>query len=300
MVMNPNSMNPLKSAGPQYGLAGAVSPLQAGRQRISDIINQGASSTSGLQSFANTGQQASQYQASLAGALGRDAQANAYDNFQRSPGQAFLQQEGERALLRNAAARGGLGGGNLSRDLIEYGQGLALQDLNATRQQLGEVANRGANASSNVANAIANLRGQQAGLESNLAGAESAYRYGTGQELARQEERASTALANLIQQQGTDLGAIYGTGTSNISRLLDLATEGDYSSQLELASLLGNLAVHQGNQLGRIPVTQRSTIDYLGQLGQISSGVGGLVGGIQSGLQNLSRPDPWAGLRAVT
>jgi len=290
MVMNLNSMNPLESAGPQYGLAGAISPLRAGRQRISDIINQGASSTSGLQSFANTGQQASQYQASLAGALGRDAQANAYSNFQRSPGQAFLQQEGERALLRNAAARGGLGGGNLSRDLIEYGQGLALQDLNATRQQLGQIANRGVNASSNVANAIANLRGQQAGLESNLTGAESGYRYRTGQELARQEERASTALANLIQQQGTDLGAIYGTGASNISRLLDLATEGNYNAQLQLASLLGNLAVQQGNQLSRLPITQPRAIDHLGQLGQIASGVGGLVGGIQSTFNNLREP----------
>jgi hypothetical protein len=212
-----------------------VDSLTGARERIGQIINQGSS---GLEAFMNPGQQANQLQAALSGALGPQAQADAFANFQSSPGVSFLQQQGERALMRNAAARGGLGGGNLSRDLVEYGQGLALQDLTRQTGQLGELSQRGAG----VAGVIASLRGQQAGLEGGLGrdianlkqnqagltvsqaqtkagvslglGRDAAnMRFRTGQDMASIEAGASSALAELIQNQGRDINQAYGSGS---------------------------------------------------------------------------------------
>jgi len=101
--------------------------------------------------------------------LGAAAQAQAFQDFQASPGQAFLQSEGERAILRNAAAIGGLGGGNLQRELARYGQGLSLQDLERQTQQLSDVAGRGFAAAGTGADIVSRLRGQQAGLGAQLA-----------------------------------------------------------------------------------------------------------------------------------
>ena len=81
-----------------------VDALTGTRGRIGQIINQGSA---GLEAFMDPGQQANQLQAALSGALGPEAQAEAFANFQSSPGTQFLQQQGERALMRNAAARGG-------------------------------------------------------------------------------------------------------------------------------------------------------------------------------------------------
>ena len=92
------------------GLFGqGVEALTGTRDRIGQIINQGSS---GLEAFMNPGNQANQLQAALSGALGPQAQSEAFANFQSSPGIRFLQEQGERALMRNAAARGGLGTGS--------------------------------------------------------------------------------------------------------------------------------------------------------------------------------------------
>jgi len=86
------------------------------------------------------GQGAFDQQAALSGALGPEAQALAFQNFQSSPGQQFLQQQGEKALLRNAAATGDLGGGRTKLGLIQHGMGLAQQDLGNQFARLGSVA----------------------------------------------------------------------------------------------------------------------------------------------------------------
>jgi len=56
--------------------------------------------------FAQQGTQAFGQQSALSGAMGADAQAQAFSQFQASPGQQYLQQQAEKALLRNAAATG--------------------------------------------------------------------------------------------------------------------------------------------------------------------------------------------------
>jgi len=122
---------------PHTGLIGSEQALQQGLQGSLQALGQGIGSAQGeidlatgravapLTGFTQQGQQASQQQAALSGALGQEAQAQAFQGFQSSPGQQFLQQEAERSLLRNQAATGGLGGGNVLRELQKQAIGLA-------------------------------------------------------------------------------------------------------------------------------------------------------------------------------
>lgn len=95
------------------------------------------------------------------------------------PGYAFRLSEGQKALERSAAARGGLLSGTTGKNLLRYGQEMGSQEYNAARNRyIQDYANK--------------LAAQQT-----LAG------YGTG---------ATTALANAAGQYGSQAGA----GITNI------------------------------------------------------------------------------------
>lgn len=110
---------------------------------------------------------ARQRQMALLGLLGPEEQQAAYDAFTDSPGQQFMRERQQRALLRGAAATGGLGGGNVQTALQEQAAGFAAQDYNRMLGQLGALSGAGGAAASNLgqfgmqsASSIANLMGQ--------------------------------------------------------------------------------------------------------------------------------------------
>lgn len=74
------------------------------------------------------GDLARQQQLALLGLLGPEAQAQANTQFAESPGQQFIRERQQRALLRNQGAIGGLGGGNVRTALQEQAAGFAAQD----------------------------------------------------------------------------------------------------------------------------------------------------------------------------
>lgn len=86
---------------------------------------------------------ASQKQAALSGALGPEAQAQAFQQFQEDPGTEFLRDQGLRLIESGAGAGGQLGGGNRLRELTKFSQGLALQNLSSRFGQLGDVSRTG-------------------------------------------------------------------------------------------------------------------------------------------------------------
>ena len=150
--------------------------------------------------FINMGTQAFRQQAALSGALGADRQARAYQNFNMSPGQQFLQQQAEKALLRNAASTGQLGGGRTQQALQEQAIGLAQQNYQNHFNQLGSISGAGLG----LVSQLGSLQGQLGGNVANMTA-------GIGQ--AQQQGLVGAAQA---QQQGmTDLlglGAM-GAGT---------------------------------------------------------------------------------------
>lgn len=73
----------------------------------------------------------------MSGALGPEAQAQAFQQFQESPNVAFLREQGLREIGSGLGAAGKLGGGDRLRELTKFSQGLALQDLQNQFNRLG-------------------------------------------------------------------------------------------------------------------------------------------------------------------
>jgi hypothetical protein len=113
------------------------------------------------------GDLARQQQLGLLGLLGPEAQQAAQDQFSESPGQQFIRERQQRALTRNQAAIGGLGGGNIRTALQEQAAGFAQQDFGNQFNRLSALSGAGQTAATNIgqfgqqsAGNIGNLLGQ--------------------------------------------------------------------------------------------------------------------------------------------
>ena len=124
--------NALQKINQLYGVN--IDDLRAAATTASGQINTGFDEARGyFQPYQQGGTAAFNQQLALSGALGRDAFNAAR---QESPYEQFLFEQGMRGNLAGAAATGGLGGGNVQRELTRFGQGLASQGL---QQQIGNL-----------------------------------------------------------------------------------------------------------------------------------------------------------------
>jgi hypothetical protein len=240
-------------ASPAYGLTGA-------NQALNDARFGNAVALGG---YVPQGQQAGSLQAAYSGAMGAPAQQQAFANFTASPGQEWLRQQAEQGTLRNAAAIGGLGGGNVRQELQRQAMGLAQQDFQNQFNNLGTVAERGYNAGNSLANYNTQLQGSGAG-----------YAYGAGQDIAN--NRAATTSA---------LNSLYGDYTSNLANMLTGAGGAQATSNQSLAALLANLATgSQSNYVGasQLPGVSQSA-GSLGGIGSLLGGAGSLAKGLGIG-----------------
>lgn len=103
-----------------------------------------------LDPFARAGRDALQQQQALLGQGSPEEQQAAFDQFAESPGQKFIRERAQKSLLRNAAAIGGLGGGNVRSALVEQGAGFAAQDFSNQFNRLGDIRTAGQNAATNI------------------------------------------------------------------------------------------------------------------------------------------------------
>jgi len=150
----------------EQGLGDLRQEQQRGLQQTTDMYSP----------YMKTGGQAFDMQAALSGALGPEAQQQAYGNFQQSPGQQFLQQQAEKALLRNSAATGNLGGGGTKTALQQQAVGFAQQDFDNYYNRLGGISGAGlgfteslggmqANAANNMGSNIAGMYNTRLGQQ---------------------------------------------------------------------------------------------------------------------------------------
>lgn len=291
-IMNQN--DPRRS---EYGLGPAFSTIAQGatdatarigqtQQQVSGLYNQGLGY---LDPYMQGGGQAHDLQAALSGALGPEAQQQAFSSYSSSPGVQFAQKEAERALLRNASATGGLGGGNVLRDLTQLAAGTAMQDFGNQFSRLGEVANRGYGA----ATTGAGLRGQEAQVQSGLgqfaaniplqaSQAQAGMQFQTGRDISSNINSTISALSPLINQQGAGMSDITGQTTNNLNTLFQMASQGDSNAVQQLQAMLGNLSTGGASMVGGLPIIQGQPSNLLGQLGQVAGGVGGLASGLST------------------
>ncbi len=128
----------------------------------------------------------------LAGLDGRQAQLDAFGQFQESPEFQFQREQGEQAAQRAAAAGGQLASGRTLADLSRFGQGLA-------QQGYGQYYDR-----------LSNLYGSALGTANNLAGI-----YGNGgNNLANITMQGGMQQANLAGQRGGVLGDLLSQGAA--------------------------------------------------------------------------------------
>jgi hypothetical protein len=107
---------------------------------------------------------------------GLNGQAPDYSAVENSPNYQFAFNQGQQALDKSAAARGNLYAGGYGKDLVNYGQGMASQQLNNYAAQLMQVSGQGQNAASGTG-----VLGQQATAYAGDARYAGASAYGGGQ-----------------------------------------------------------------------------------------------------------------------
>lgn len=267
-----------------------------------DVTSQIQAGVDPAQQFIAPGADAQQLIAALSGVGGQEAFDQALID---SPAQRFLQEQGELSVLRGASATGGLGGGEVQKELTRFGQGLASTRIQEQIDNLSTLTDQGLRG----AGLVSALRGTQAGLTSNLGitgagiiqqggfdladitgGATrdisdallnvgqltSARRTGAGQDIATAIGGTTSALSELINQQGAGVSDLTGAGGANIIDILTQAGGAQGLSQEQLAELLARISAGQVAGVGgapSIPGTQQ-TEGIVADLAALASGVG--------------------------
>jgi hypothetical protein len=123
-----------------------------------------------LSPFMEGGQTAFMAQQALSGLAGSDAQKEQIDLIQNMPGFREMINQGETSILQNAAATGGLRGGNTQGFLAQYRPQMLRDAIQNRYSMLGGLANSGLGASSalNLASAgVGNASTQLANIYAN-------------------------------------------------------------------------------------------------------------------------------------
>jgi hypothetical protein len=202
------------------GITGVNSAFNEGVSALNQYIPQGTNAFNLMANFSGSGPG------------GAAAQQQAYDSYMEGPDVAFLREQGERSVLQNARAAGGVGG-NVLKELQRYGTGVASQGFNDYYNRLKGVADMGFGASQGVGS----LRGQQAGIVGNLS-AQQAQNAMQGGQLA----------SNVYGDLGS--GAIQGAQLS--SNVLGNMGSNTMQNANAAANIYGNLGSNYSNTAGQM------------------------------------------------
>lgn len=221
------------------------------------------------------GLQSQELQAALSGALGPQAQQAAYANYTASPGQEYLRNQQEQAILRNATALGGGLGAQpaVMQALQENAFGLAQTDFNNSFSRLSEISNRGDNAARSISALQEALGANRSGIQQSLAQILAGMSTGEAGALAGINTDKANLNAN-AQQQIAQLFANQGTSTSN-------AYMQSGSEQAQLAQNLGQArsAYDVYKSQNANPWLQGVTSGIGAYMGMQGGGMGNMLGG---------------------
>ena len=173
--------------------------------------------------YRDAGTTALDVQLALSGALGQGAFDSAYVD---SPYIDFLREQGLRSNLAGAAATGGLGGGNIQKELVRFGQGLASKGVQDQINNLSTISGYGLDATTGAANVASRLGGVLADLSS---------AQGTGALNAYTNQGAN--LSNIATNLGNQQAQAY-------SNLADQLAGTALKTGLSEAEILSNLGIN--------------------------------------------------------
>ena len=249
---------------PQIGVTGAQDVIEQGTMAGLETLGSGLGRARAAIDEGNIGLE---QQAALAGLRGNEAQQQAYQDFNESPGQAFLREQAERAVTRGASATGGLSGGNVLSELQRQAIGLAQQDFANQFQRGQQVLGNQQQQAQNLANLEYGAGSQGAGMISNAAGQLGQQRFAAGQQLANTAQQQANLQAQLQQQLGNQLGNVTGQTGQNISNIISGTGTNAAQLQQQLASILANIGTGSGSQIANLQ-SLSGQFDAAGKMGQ--------------------------------
>lgn len=135
----------------------AAAQTEAAQLGIDEQRRQFEIAQGNMQPYMQAGENALGQQQALSGALGPEAQQAAYDAIQGSAGFQSALQQGETSILQNAAATGGVRGGNTQGALAQYSPALLGQAVDQRYSQLGGLSGMGMGAASGISTAGMNM-----------------------------------------------------------------------------------------------------------------------------------------------
>lgn len=262
---------------PQVGVTGAQDIIEQGTIGALESLGSGLGRARAAIDDGNIGLDR---QAALAGLRGNEAQQQAYQDFNESPGQAFLREQAERAVTRGASATGGLSGGNVLQELQRQAIGLAQQDFANQFQRGQQVLGNQQQQAQNLADLEYGAGSQGAGLISGAAGTLGQQRFAAGQQLANTAQQQANLQAQLQQQLGTQLGNVTGQTGQNIANIISGTGTNAAQLQQQLASILANIGTGAGSQVANLQ-SLSGQFDAAGKLGQgqaVSNAISQLAG----------------------
>jgi len=134
-----------------------------------------------LQPYVESGEDAMKAQRALLGLEGEQAQQDAVNQVQQNPNFMALVQQGEGALLQNAAATGGLRGGNTQAALAQFRPQMLNQALQQQYQNLGGLTQIGQASAAQQAAGETQFGRDIAGLYGNIGQAQAGAALGKGE-----------------------------------------------------------------------------------------------------------------------
>lgn len=134
----------------------AQAQAKAQQAAIDEQRRQFDTTTANFEPFRQAGLSGLGGEMGLLGLNGGDAQQSAIDALKASPGFTSLYNTGQDTVLQNAAATGGLRGGNTNNSLAQFGSGLLNQVIQQQLSGYSGLANLGVGATNSVAGFGAN------------------------------------------------------------------------------------------------------------------------------------------------
>ena len=197
-------------------IGGAVGEeLQGVRESIAEQRRQFDIGQGNLDPFRQAGESALSKQQAFLGLSGQEAEQAAFDQFNESPGQAFLRKRGEKALLAGASATGGLGGGNVQSELQKQGIGFAQQQLNQHQAQLAGISGTGQSTAVTQAQLGSQFAGNVGQLQQGAAQSRASGLLAQ-QALEQQQATANSAASAARRQQNIGLATSLGSAVFDL------------------------------------------------------------------------------------
>jgi ribosomal protein L31 len=226
----------------KQALAGIQSSGQQAGQQAKDAYGRAEGY---MQPFMQQGQQVNPLLMALTGASGQDAFNKA---FTESPVQQFLMERGNLAIAANAAATGGLGGANVQKEFMRYGQGIAGQALQDQINNLMGLSGQGFNAASNAANLAARGGDVQSGITQNTGMNSANVGMSGANAIAGLQGNLGMSLGNMGMQGGLTAGNYAMNTGQNVAAGRSQAGRDLAASISQTAGNLSGIAQNQGQQ----------------------------------------------------